>query len=330
MKNTKEYLVQLAFKSVLVGVALCSSQMAIAAPNLDFMDGCNWADPRDNYVNGILIYSGVGASSAASVHKAKAVELAGYAKSHGMNSVRIPTNPDTIANADQWNKFKNRVSGLDQEGMNTLITHWDGAGTNKDGKLDDRDDWDTMWQTINAQYQSWSKVYFSPFNEPFGLTKSELKNLFHNGFIDVIGKGDTKILINGTGYDDNVKEIAAFPAFDNCGFSQHIYPWYGNHTTNAGWSNEVKNRVGSADYSATVVTEFGVQSIATRDFQSGSTGDGAVEFVRGITQACKDVNMGCMYWPGWRSGDSFRLWENEGSNTVRNESLMDRLEYGFD
>lgn len=318
--------------AMLLGAALFLPSLASAAPTFDFMDGCNWADPRDNYVNGILVMSGVGANSSNATHKAKAKELAGYAKSRGMNSIRVPTNPDTIANSDQWGKFKNRLNGINGLGMNTLICHWDGGGSNKDGRLDDQDDWETMWQTINAQYQSWSRVYYSPFNEPFGLSTSELKTLFDNDFIDVIGKGDTKILINGKGYDDNVAEIAKFPAFNNCGFSQHIYPWYNNRygSDQAAWKKEVEARIGSAYHSRSVITEFGLQTSADRNFLDGiSSAPDTVKFVRGICEAGRKSNIGLMWWPGWRSGDSFRMWEDTGSNTLRNDTLDNLLDWGF-
>ena len=328
MRNQRTKTMRSTFGSMLAGAVLLAPQIT-SAQNFDFMDGCNWADSRDNYVNGIIVLSGTQTWHTEAVHKAKAKQLAGYAKNRGMNSIRVPCNPDTIANSGQWGKFQERVSGMTGEDVNVLICHWDGAGSNKDGELDDRDDWDTMWQTIDTKYKWWNKVYFSPFNEPFGLGKNTLANL-QGDFLDDTVKPKGKVLINGTGYDDNVKEIAEFSRFNGCGFSQHIYPWYANHSTNAKWREEVKNRVGSSYYSRTVVTEFGNQTISSRDYQSGSTGDGSVEFVRGVTQACKGTNMGCMWWPGWRDGDSFRAWEGTNADTARNESLFDRLEYGFD
>src|ERR1700722_10848248 len=60
--------------------------------------GVNWADPRDNFVNGLLQPSGVSSSDSYAIVKATAESiLSGFQTKLGANAIRIPINEPTVS-----------------------------------------------------------------------------------------------------------------------------------------------------------------------------------------------------------------------------------------
>jgi hypothetical protein len=70
------------------------------------------------------------------------------------------------------------------------------------------------------------------------------------------------------------------------------------------------------------------------NFMSTSGGSNEVLFMQGVTQQCRDYQMGAFYWPGIRINDGFRLQTVNGSGTnltltTTNTTGRDRLRYGW-
>ncbi len=296
------------------------------AGQTSWMRGGNWSDPRDNYVNGWIIPSGL--SSDATVRKAdgKAKDISSAVQSIGINVVRIAVNADTVLNNTWWQRYTAIVDRLVGNNIHVILCCWDGAGANKDGIIDNYGRWKSMWQKIDGQYGGNSNVWFEPFNEPFGYTAAELKTIYKD-FLSFTGKSNDRVLLGGSGYSAFIGPIANDAAFNNCKFSLHIYTWFGNHTTEAEWKSELDSRL--AGYQdRTLITEMGAP--ATTGLNYGVTSSvKQIAYIRGITQRCRELQMGFTYWPSHRDGDSYRLFQNTTDNTLTNESLKNRLRYGW-
>ena len=84
--------------SVLLAAGLVTGTSAQAQASTSQFRGVNWADQRDNFVNGVLYPSGLSASDTYSSAAAVADRVVGQMFSiTGANTVRIPINEPTVA-----------------------------------------------------------------------------------------------------------------------------------------------------------------------------------------------------------------------------------------
>src|SRR4051794_34764479 len=92
-----------ALAAPLLGVPLAADAAT------DSFRGVNWADARDNYVDGWVIPTGLSASDsyATVLSKADGI-LAAFQQLVGANTVRLPINPQSV-NSDWWGRYKATV-----------------------------------------------------------------------------------------------------------------------------------------------------------------------------------------------------------------------------
>ena len=287
------------------------------------MRGGNWADGRDNYVDGWIIPSGLTASSTTAQAASKAHQIAldikGITDSNG-RIVRMGINPQSVADATWWPRITACVDQLNTDGVDVILACWE--GTNKDGLVDAN--WKTMWQKVASKYGSNSQVWFEPMNEPFGYSTSGLISLY-NDYLSWIGKSQDRIILDGTGYSDHVGTIGA--SFPNCKLGLHIYPWYGSYTNETSWKNELIARIGGYQ-ERTIITEMGAPATTGLNYAASSS-DVNIAFIRGVTAQARAYTIGICYWPSHRDGDSYRLFNNTSGGGFTNTSLKDRLRYGW-
>ena len=85
----------------------------------------NWADPRDNFVNGNLQLSGLSATTdtlATVTAKADSL-LAAFQATTGANAVRIPINERTVL-GPWWSAYKGVIDAALARGMRVLVAYW--------------------------------------------------------------------------------------------------------------------------------------------------------------------------------------------------------------
>jgi len=123
--------------------------VSIAGP--DSFHCVNWADPRDNYVNGLLALSGLSSSSDtyATVQSKASDILSEFQTKLKANAVRIPINEPTVSGT-WWNAYKAVVDTAASKGMKVIIAYW----AYQNGKPDDDAAFTAMWQTVVSAYQS--------------------------------------------------------------------------------------------------------------------------------------------------------------------------------
>ena len=95
-----------------------------------------------------------------------------------------------------------------------ILSYWE-ANNAKDGRVDDPQAFDAMWDTAVADvHASNPHVYFEPMNEPFGYSLNEWV-VAHDrlaGPAHDVPRG--RVVISGTGYNDNVTGVGAAPALN--------------------------------------------------------------------------------------------------------------------
>ncbi|WP_217488559.1 hypothetical protein [Curtobacterium sp. Csp1] len=118
--------------------------------------GVNWADPRDNYVNGPVVPSGLSTSDDyRTVYKTSERIVREFRKDLGADTVRLPVNPYSVGTA-WWTSYKGAIDAARHQGV-----------------VDDPAAWTAMWDTLTSTYRGDAGVYFEPMNEPFGYAPAD-------------------------------------------------------------------------------------------------------------------------------------------------------------
>ena len=291
--------------------------------------GVNWADPRDNYVDGWLLLSGLQPDMNYAECQTKGGKIVdGFISNMGATNIRIPINPQT-AMETWWNSYTGAIDISLSKGMSVILTCWEGNNV-KDGKVDNMKDFWTMWKIVTTKYADNPNVYFEILNEPFGYTQTEWGNICEQWLSNypTIPKG--RILVGGTGYDDNVTGMGADPRFSECLLSQHMYAWWGNYKTENEWKQSLQERVGIY-YNRTILTEYGA-AMTTGKIYTTPKDDIEICFIRGMTEQIRVWGIGSCYWPGLRNGDSYSIQSlnmDSYNLSTTNPSGLNRIKWGW-
>ena len=95
-------------------------------------------------------------------------------------------------------------------GFKVILSYWE-ADNAKDGRVDDPAACDAMWNTVVAAYGKNPRVYFEPMNEPFGYSLDEWVSLTSSWLAQHSDVPRGRVVISGTGYNDNVTGVGAAP-----------------------------------------------------------------------------------------------------------------------
>lgn len=312
--------------TVLAGSLLAVPAAAEAATNS--FRGVNWADARDNYVDGWVIPSGLTSSDsyATVVSKSNGI-IGGFQSLLGANTVRLPINPQSV-NSAWWASYKGTVDSALAHGMKVILSYWE---ANKDGFVDDAAAWNTMWDTVTAAYGSNANVYFEPMNEPFGYTLANWVSLCSTWLARHSSIPRGRVLVSGTGYNDNVTGVGASSALTGTLLSLHFYGFWASDTTRAAWTTNLSNRLGSYS-SRTVIDEAGAPMTTGLNYTGAANQDGNVftSYFAATTDLTRSRSMGIVYWPGLRSGDTYSITSQSGTGlVVNNASGVAQLRWGW-
>lgn len=310
------------------GATATGGNVAIAgAPSFHCV---NWADPRDNYVNGLLALSGLSSSTDtyATVQSKSDAILSEFQTKLSANSVRIPINEPTVSGT-WWSAYKAVIDTAVARGMKVIIAYW----AYQNGMPDSATAFMNMWQTVVTAYQGNNLVYFDIHNEPYGYgsawntTAAQWLTNFSN-----VPKG--RVIVAGTGYDDTVTPVGSDARFAGCLLQLHIYGfWHTTWTAQQQWRDSMTSALGS--YSArTIVGEWGAPMTTGADYSVNTDGDAYRSYVRAVSDVMHTNAMGSCYWPGLRNADSYSMTTlNTSGNsltlTVTNASGLDRVHWAW-
>ena len=290
--------------------------------------GANWADPRDNYAADAVVPSGlaVGDDYRTTYRKADAV-LSGFSTKLGANTVRLPINPASVGTA-WWKSYRAAIDAATDRGFKVILSYWE-SNTAKDGRVDDAAAWQRMWRTVVDTYGRNSRVYFEPMNEPFGYSLTEWVAVCTDFLARFSSVPRGRVVISGTGYNDNVTGVAAAHQLDGTLLSLHFYGFWGSYTTEAEWIANLLPRIGAYAH-RTIVDEAGAPMTIGLNY-GNHNGNVSTAYLAAITEIARGTGMGLVYWPGLRFGDSYSMLspDTKGKLQVNSASGLAQLRWGW-
>ena len=298
--------------------------------------GVNWADQRDNFVRDKLVLTGMSKTEtyeSASIIADKVISQ--FQELLGTNSVRVPVNEPTIL--EGWDAYTGIIDkGLTKGRM--ILCYWGPAGGAGPANMDRF--W-SMWKKLVERYGDNPNAYFEVFNEPIMYSKDQIRNLYATWLEKFPNVPRNHVILDGTGFAQNIADIADDHRFDECFLAVHIYSMWGFYTSEEKWMEVFKNQVGKyAD--RTICTEWGgAMSPGTKngeyfdyqDYNKSST-NYFMAYIRGTTEQLRQWNMGSFYWAGLKEGDWYSMTKKTGTGSnikleIVNQSGVDRMQHSW-
>ncbi|WP_434739425.1 RICIN domain-containing protein [Micromonospora sp. SH-82] len=300
--------------------------------------GMNWAVLGDNFSTGPLVVQGLSASDSNATVRAKANALYDdMAATMGVNTVRLPINTHTVGTA-WWNAYRGAVDAATDRGFKVILAYWeDGAASG--GRITDLAAWNTMWSTVTNTYGANPNVYFEPMNEPHGYSSAEWRTIAANWLTYHYSAVPGRVLIGGTGYSQDLRDVCNDSRFDSTLLSFHHYAFFYSPMTYDAFRSHIQARLGDCAARA-VATEFGAPMDNGLNYADPNSTDNFVRHIRAMAQVLRDNQMGGTYWPalGGKPGtigyDWYSMFALTGSGTaldltIRNTSGADRIRYAW-
>ncbi|MDR6610716.1 ricin-type beta-trefoil lectin domain protein [Leifsonia sp. 1010] len=334
-KNPRRGVLAAAVAGALALAALTASTPAMAdqsqpahGPGTSEFKGVNWADPRDNYAADAVVPTGLSTSDSRDEVFATAQRiLSGFEQNLGANTVRLPINPASVGTA-WWGSYRGAIDAAIARGDKVILSYWE-ADTSKDGIIDDVPAWTSMWNTVVSEFQHTQNVYFEPMNEPHGYTLAQWVGVTSQWLADHRQVPRNRVVISGTGYNDNVTGVGDAPQLKGTLLSLHFYGYWADHTTEAEWTADLAARVG-AYAGRTIIDEAG--SPMTIGLNYGAhNGNVYTSYLAAVTDFARSHRMGIVYWPGLRAGDSYSIESLQPDGTLTDNSVtgVAQLKWGY-
>lgn len=289
--------------------------------------GVNWADPRDNYASDEVVPSGLSTSdSYATTYRKASVIVSQFRHKLKANTIRLPINPSSVGTA-WWKSYQGAIDASTASGFKVILSYWE-ANDAKDGRVDDTAAFNAMWDTVVRKYRNNPHVYFEPMNEPFGYSLDEWVSLTSSWLARHSDVPRKRVVISGTGYNDNVTGVGAAPELKGTLLSLHFYGFWASDTTEAAWLANLKPRIGSYGW-RTIIDEAG--SPMTTGLNYGNhEGNVYTSYLGALTQTAREQGMGLVYWPGLRDGDAYSMTTRVGDRLeVNSESGLAQVQWGW-
>ena len=321
------------WRSALTALVLVTSAMTVlpatAAPkNTSEFRGVNWADPRDNYAADEVVPSGLStADNYATTYRKATDTVLEFRRELKANTIRLPINPSSVG-TDWWKSYQAAIDASTRNGFKVILSYWE-ANDAKDGRVDDPAAYAAMWDTVIKKYDKNPRVYFEPMNEPFGYSLDEWVSLTSSWLARHKRVPRDRVVISGTGYNDNVTGVGAAPALKGTLLSLHFYGFWDDATSEAEWLANLRPRIGQYGW-RTIIDEAG--SPMTTGLNYGNhEGNVYTSYLGALTQVAREQHMGVVYWPGLRDGDAYSLTTrvSERDLVVNSESGLAQLQWGW-
>ena len=269
----------------------------------------NWADPRDNYADDEVVPSGLSTTDDYATTYRKATGIVGeFRKELKANTIRLPINPSSVGTT-WWSSYRGAIDASVASGFKVILSYWE-ADNAKDGRVDDpagvrRDvghGGEGLRQEPARLLRADERAVRLLADEWVSLTSSWIAR--HS---DV---PRSRIVISGTGYNDNVTGVGAAPELKGTLLSLHFYGFWASDTTEAAWLANLRPRIGSYGW-RTIIDEAG--SPMTIGLNYGNhEGNVYTAYLGALTQVANEQKMGIVYWPGLRTGDSYSMTTQVG------------------
>ncbi|MEV7392989.1 cellulase family glycosylhydrolase [Streptomyces sp. NPDC091215] len=315
-----------------VTAVICASQLAFApvqpaAAATNQFKGVNWADARDNYNTGWVIPDGLAASDSYSqVYSVADKYIKAFQSNLGANTVRLPINPPSVSQS-WWSAYRGAIDAALADGMKVVISAW--TEKTSVGTVTDMTAWKAMWSTVVGAYGSNGNVYFEPLNEPYGYSLSQWVSVCSSWLSQFSSVPRSRVVISGTGYNDNVTGVGASSALNGTLLSLHYYGYWNSYTKESSWVSDLKNRIGGYT-GRTIIDEFGAPMTTGTNYLTGHDNGQFQSYLAAVTDTARSDGMGSVYWPALRTGDSYSLQAHNGSGlSDTNSSGVTQVRWGW-
>jgi hypothetical protein len=298
---------------------------ALAATNQ--FKGVNWADTRDNYNTGWVIPDGLSASDGYNtVYSVADSTIKGFESNLGANTVRLPINEPSVSQS-WWGAYRGAIDAALNDGMKVILSYW--SESTSVGTITNMSAWNAMWNTVVSNYGGNPNVYFEPMNEPYGYSLSQWVSICSGWLSAHSSIPRNRVIISGTGYNDNVTGVGAASALSGTFLSLHIYPTWASYTQESQWQSNLLGRIGNYT-SRTIIDEFGGPMTTGINYLANHNGAVNQSFFAAITDTARADSMGSVVWAGLKGGDSFSMEERSGNGFVVNDpSGVTQLRWGW-
>jgi len=327
-------LLTVATLAALTAVAIAPTRAGAATSQFK---GVNWADARDNFVNGVLFVSGLSASDTYSSAATVANRVVGQLDTiTGANTVRMPINEPTVSG--YWATYTGAIDTALTKG-NVILAYWAFSG----GRPASTAGFDQMWDTVVAKYGGNPNAYFEVINEPYGFSTTDLNNLYNTWLTRHPSVPRSRVILDGAGLATNVAAVGGDSRLANTLIAVHDYSFFVNppFESETEWGNHLASMIGGFA-SRTIATEWGGPMMPgskngvaydTIDYNIPS-GSFFADYLRGIASKLRSLGVGSVYWPGLRDGDWYSLTSRSGSGSgislnLVNPSGLARLQYAW-
>ena len=243
-----------AAMTAMVGIVAVASSPATAATNQ--FRGMNWAVLGDNFSTGPLVVQGLSQSDSNATVRAKANALYDdMASTMGVNTVRLPINTHTVAA---------RRGGTPTGAPSTPPPPADSRSSSPTGRTAPPPAAGSRTSPrgtrcgprVTNTYGSNTNVYFEPMNEPHGYSSAEWRNVAANWLSYHYSAVPGRVLIGGTGFSQDLRDICNDSRFNATLLSFHYYAFFYGAMTYDAFRSHIQTRLGNCA-SRAVATEFG-------------------------------------------------------------------------
>jgi hypothetical protein len=273
----------------------------------------NWADPDDNYNSGPVVPSGLSTGdSYQTVYRISTNTVAGFRENLGANTLRLPINPASVGTA-WWNSYRAAIDAATAAGDKVILSYWDETSSN-DGVIDNTATWNQMWDTVTKDYGHNPRVYFEPMNEPYGYTAAQWIQICTQWLADHTSIPRDRVVISGTGYNDDVTPVGAASALDGTLLSLHFYGYWASYTTEADWISNLLPRIGAYAY-RTIIDEAGAPMTTGLNY-GAHNGNTYTSYLAATTDIARGMGMGLVYWPGLACASATRTRSRAWARTA--------------
>ena len=203
------------------GTVAVSTPQAQAATNQ--FKGVNWADTRDNFVNGVLYVSGLSSTDTYSSANTVGNQVVGQLYTiTGGNTVRMPINEPTVAS--YWSTYTGAIDAALSKG-NVILAYWAYAN----GKPASTTTFNQMWDTVVAKYGSNTNAYFEVINEPYGYSNTDLDNFYNTWLTRYPSVPRSRVILDGAGLAQNVSAVGSDNRLNNTLLAAHDYSFFAGY-----------------------------------------------------------------------------------------------------
>ena len=213
------------------------------------------------------------------------------------NTIRLPINPSSVGTA-WWRSYRGAIDASLDAGNKVILSYWE-ANNAKDGRVDDPQAFDAMWDTVVKAYAQ----------EPARLLRADERAVrllarrvgvahLRHGSPATSDVPRRRVVISGTGYNDNVTGVGAARELDGTLLSLHFYGFWASDTTEAAWKANLQPRIGEYGW-RTIIDEAGAPMTTGLNY-GNHEGNVYTSYFGALTETAREQDMGIVYWPGLR------------------------------